>query len=104
MSKFIAVRTVKLDFLEPSDMWKDCYLQINSLTLGEIEKMASFKQEDSETAGKYLVKLIEDKFIGGKGWNGKEIVEIKKEDVKDLPVDVFEGLFVKLTAGLPKKK
>lgn len=103
MSKFVAVRTIKLDFIEPTDKWADCYLQIASLSVGEIEKIAS-ADVDNKDSGLNLIRLLEEKFISGKGWNGTEVVDIKKEDIKELPIEVFQGLFIKLISELPKKK
>jgi len=101
MAKFIAVKTINLDFL--GSEWKDCYIKINSLTLGELASLASFTKDETK-AGAFMVQLIKDKFVDGRGWDGKKVIAIKKEDIDDLPIDIFGGLYEQLMGNLPKKK
>ncbi len=98
---FVSIKTIKLDFL--GEDWKDCYIKINSLTLGELTSLASFTKDETK-AGIFMVNLIKDKFMEGKGWDGKKIVDIKKDDIEDLPIDIFGGLYEQLMGNLPKKK
>lgn len=104
MSKFVVIKTIKLDFLEPKEQWSECYLQIASLSLGEVEKMSLFNKENMDKATEYMISLLQEKLIGGKGWDGKEVVDIKKEDVKELPVEAINYIFQELISGLSKKK
>lgn len=101
MGKFVVVKTIKLDFL--GDEWKDCYIKMGSLTIGELTKLASLTDDEAK-AGELMISLLKDKFIEGKGWNGEKVVPIKKEDVDDLPIEIFGGIYDQLLNSLPKKK
>lgn len=101
MSKFVVVKNVDLSFL--GEEWNGCFLKVSGLTLGEVEKLSEMG-EDNTKAGRYMVSLVSDKFLEGKGFDGGKIVDIKKEDVKDLPLEVVSAIFEKLTADVSKKK
>lgn len=87
MAKFSLVKTIALDKLEG---WEGCYIKLNSITIRDVEHLASYGQSGStEKATADLKKMIKDNFVEGFGWSGKEKVAIERNDIDDLPVEVL---------------
>jgi hypothetical protein len=94
MSDFVLTR--RIDLSDLSDEWKGCYIKINDITFEDV--MVKFpKFEDMEDGSKEQVDMIEsiikDALIEGKGWNGKEKIDITKENVRQLPKSVITKVF-----------
>jgi hypothetical protein len=99
---FPVTKTLKLDYLGQG--WEDAYLNLSGLSFKEMRifaKMGAEFDKENPESDKNLdltVELIEDHFIGGKAWNGSELVDLKKEDIPDLPVEVLTRA-IQLLAG-----
>lgn len=99
MSKFVL--TSKLDLSELSPEWKDCYIELRDLTVGEIETLigAVAKTKDgSKEQIDALRAILEKCFVSGRGYNGKEVVDMAKEDIADLPLRIYRKSFDFLAA------
>lgn len=89
---FDIFRTLSLSYL--GEEWKDCYLKFSYLTADEAKDFASLKidKDDPSEVIKVLDKAIEvikNKFVEGKAIRDGKIVELSKEDVNDLPVEIL---------------
>lgn len=108
MSKFAVYKTLKLDFL--GEGWQDCYLKFNAVpydvfanirerydldfssqatTPEEAQKELANDPKKAEKANAFVIRFLSDYFVEGKGFDGKEVVEVKKVDLKDLPMSVI---------------
>jgi len=91
---FIVRKKIELSFL--GDGWQEAYVIFtpftfaDNTTLLKLRSAASGKGtevEEAEEASKKIMDLLKDKFIEGKGWNGKELIAISKDTLKDLPME-----------------
>lgn len=100
---FDIFKTVDLSFL--GEEWKDCYLKFSSLSLSEVGKLTSIKQStDPLQVSNITIGLLESKFIEGKAVKGGVVVDVQKEDLKELPIDIVNKILESFAEGLDKKK
>lgn len=97
--KFKITKRYKLDFL--GEGWKDCYLDFYPFTPtdleGDIAKMADFDtskgSKEVVAISKMVIGILSKRFLGGKVLNEKgELIEMKKEYLSDLPLEVLQGV------------
>ena len=114
MSKFQVPMRIDLSFL--GEGWKDCFLLFNAFSVNDVLFKLAGRNLSApgdakvmkDSAGEIL-DLLKEKFIEGKGYDGKKIVEIVKEDIGDLPVQVIPkitellGGVVSPNAGQPSQ-
>lgn len=107
MSKFVVYKTLKLDFL--GEGWQECYIKFNAVpydvfanirekynldfstqatTAEEAQAELANDPEKAEKANAFVIKFLTDYFVEGKGYDGTEVIDIKKSDIKDLPMSV----------------
>ena len=102
MAKFKITKKISLAYL--GEEWKECYLEFDSPTYDEIKKaVPDFTKEDKIEAGESAFKFLEDSFIGGKAISEGGIVDVKKEDLGDFPMDVVTKCLEELM-GTPSPK
>lgn len=89
MTKFKIIKKIDLSFL--GEGWKDCYLEFSAITFGEARRYVNFnfKGNTNKALDEVLI-LLEGNFIGGKAVDetGK-VVEVKKEELKNFPVEII---------------
>jgi hypothetical protein len=106
MSKFQVKKKLELNFL--GEGWEEAYISFNAPSYGEIKEFSKKtkvdegenkeeKTVDNEKAVDEGMKLLELLFIEGKAFDGKALVDITKEDIKDLPIGVINKTFNMLT-------
>ena len=86
----------RLDLSKYSEDWKGCYLDLRELNISDVEermKKIQDLEEGSVEQINIMKELIADCFLGGKGFDGEKIVEIKKEDVSQLPISIYKEAF-----------
>lgn len=90
--------------------WDD-NVQISALRskLTKLQKQASEPDADAEKVEKETEKMVNqifdhltEKFVEGKGFNGKELEPITKENMRELPIEVLQYCLGQLQGGLPK--
>lgn len=99
---FPVKKTLKLDFL--GEGWEGAYINFSGLTFKETRGFAAQKlneqdAEDPENV-EFVLSLLKDHFLDGKGFNGTDLSDLTADDIEDLPVDVI-GKSVELLAGGP---
>lgn len=98
---FVVKKTLKLDFL--GDGWQDAYLEFSGLTFKESRGFSEkkFDENNPESAEnlEFVITLLKTHFLGGKGWNGSELVDITTDDLEDLPVDAISKSVEALVGG-----
>lgn len=96
--KFKIVKHFSLSFL--GDEWKDAYIDFKPFSITDVKEklpqIAKLQEKDADFGQGMdtLLNLLGEKFISGKGINEEGVlVDISKEDLKDLPIDVVGGAF-----------
>ena len=97
MSKWGLIQKHSLAYL--GDNWKDCYIEMRAIPYKKVSSFlkidASSIQENPEEYLKQeedLVKLLKDNFVSGKLFDGKDVVDMKKGDIDDMPANVMTDL------------
>ena len=89
MGKFLLKRIVNLEKFG----WNDCTIELQAATYNEIvewqKKYGNIKNDDTN-AQTEVFDIVKDKFISGTALDdtGKK-VDITKEDIGDLPLDIM---------------
>ena len=94
---FDVFKILKLDFL--GEDWKDCYLKFHYLTIAEAEIWSK-----SDSSSKKNLELLSDKFIEGKAIRDGQTIEVSKENIGELPVEVLLKCITLLTTLEDDKK
>ena len=95
MAKFKVVKKFSLDFLGKD--WKDAYINFQVLSIADIKNkfpgLIKIDQNDPDSilSGMDLTtEILENSFVDGKGYDGIKLVDLKREDIKDLPNDLIK--------------
>lgn len=102
MAKFVLTKTLKLDDI--SDDWKGCFITITEPTLEEIQAISKVEGDGKEKQNEQIEsmkKILQSSFVSGKGFNGKAVIGIEKEDLNELPITIYMKMVAFLTEGLP---
>ena len=96
---FVVKSTLTLEFL--GEGWENAYFCYQPLTYNDQSRLDEWRAERSkiiadkktgEKVNDFLIELVQEKMIEGKGWDGKELVDITKDNVGELPMDFFVRL------------
>lgn len=99
---FVVRKKIELSFL--GDGWQEAYVVFTPFTFADNATLLKLRTaisgqgqiEEAEEASKRIMDLLKEKFIEGKGFNGKELVAITKENLKDLPMEIIGKLLTAL--------
>ncbi len=98
MSKILITKTVDLDFL--GDKYKGSSIEVRVITMREREAMlAELGQigKDENKSFEYVKNTILERFVKGTYKDGEnEAVDISKDDLLDLPAEVFIEVMAQL--------
>ena len=104
MSKFDIRKKLSLDFL--GDGWEECYLIFSTPSIAELSKSVSgLENLDAENPKgiqenfERAMEMIENNFIEGKGLVGGKVVDVKKVDLREFPIDVINRVMDFLASG-----
>lgn len=97
---FLLNKIVSLD-----KFWKDCSITFHSITLDKLGLVASLQnllEKDPEKAVDALKSVLSDLFVKGEGIldNGSDLgekVQLVKEDILNLPMDIVNKCVEELT-------
>lgn len=107
MPKFLALKRLPLDFV--AEAWKDCYLEFRSPSLADVQRMANMKKPDAEkkedvdASFTESIQFLQGVFHTGKAISETGMVDVKGDDLADLPAEVvFKAMhfLVQSTADL----
>ena len=109
MSKFSIIKEVDLGFLGKAWEENKCNLQFSAFTIRDIKERfpkISADNKNSEAMQNGLdqtIDLLKEHFVKGTGIDDKgEVVEIKGEELIDLPAEVITKIFSFLSEPLVK--
>lgn len=100
MSKFNITKKVSLE--EFGEEWKDCFLEFYLPSYREIKEFTNEETPDNKKLEKGIESL-ERLFKQGKGISEEGMVDIVKEDIKDLPVQIITKSFQAISGQLDPK-
>lgn len=98
--KFDITKKVDLSYL--GENWKDCYLEFNLPSYGDLKDLSDSETTDAEKAEKGLETIV-GLFKGGCAISGGEKVEVKKDDLKDIPVEILTKCFKAISGEIDPK-
>ncbi len=98
MTKFEITKKIPLEY----EGWKDCYLEFSLPSFGDLKDITKGDIKDSEKAKKAL-ETIEKLFKSGFGMSEGKRIEVKKEDLKDIPVKVLTDCFRAISGEISPK-
>ena len=84
-------KRVSLDFL--GEEYKDSYLILKSISIGEYDKLGDATVKD----------VVIERFLDGKIKQDGELIDITKENLTELPGEVFVEAFAAITGQLDPK-
>ena len=97
--KLDITRKVPLEY----EGWTDCYLEFGLPTYGDLKKISDNKGLTDEQKIDKGIETITGLFRGGFAMSGGERVEVKKEDLKDFPVEILTQAFRAISGEVPPK-
>ena len=97
MSKFDLTKKVPLEY----EGWEDCYLEFSLPSYGDLKDLI-IEGTDQEKVDKGL-EAITKLFKGGFAMSEGKRVEVKKEDLKDMPIEVLTNCFKAISGEVPPK-
>lgn len=98
-------KRVGLAFL--GEEYADSYLVFNAVTMSELEKIqeqaaAIQERQDPKENLDFFKSVVNPRFIEGKIAQDGKLVDVTKDDLLDLPLEVFIDIFQELMGRLPK--
>lgn len=99
MATFVVKKKIELAFL--GEGWEQAYITFSPFSFADNEKLLKLRskvntdnpedttQEGAEEASNNIITLLQDKFIEGKGYDGEKLVDITKDNLKDLPMEII---------------
>jgi hypothetical protein len=98
-------KRVSLDFL--GEIYADSYLTLKSIPMKDFQKVIENGQKASDVGGteslKYIQDQVQDRFVDGKVFNNGGLVDLTKDNLNELPGEVFTTAFQTLVGGLSPK-
>jgi len=95
--KFDITKRVELEY----DGWEGCYLEFYQPTYSDLKKITT--GETDEDKAENGLKLIVELFKGGFAMSDGIKVEVKKEDLKDLPIEIITKCFKTISGEIDPK-
>jgi len=84
----------RVSLAEYGEQWKECYLKFAVPAYVDIKGVQEMqKTDDQNKAIEFGIERLEELFRGGKAISEGKEVEVKKEDIKDLPLEILTKCF-----------
>jgi len=96
--KFDITKKVPLEY----EGWENCYLEFSLPSFGDLKGLTEENTTDAEKAEKG-VETIAGLFRSGFAMSKGKRVEVKKEDIKDLPVEILTQCFKAISGEISPK-
>jgi len=93
--------TKKIDLSYLGDEWKECYLEFDLPSYGDLKEMTT-EGTDAEKVEKGLETIV-GLFKGGYAISGGKKVEVTKEDLKDIPIEILTKCFKVISGEVDPK-
>ena len=96
--KFDITKKVDLSYL--GEDWKDCYLEFDLPSYGDLKDLSNGTDQEKVENG---LQTIVGLYRGGFAISGGVKVEVKKDDLNDIPVEVLTKCFKAISGELDPK-
>lgn len=98
-------KRVSLEFL--GEEYKESYLVFNAVKMKDLDTIqekaiAAQEHQDPKENLEFFQSVIDPRFVEGKISQDGKLVDVTKEDLQDLPLDVYVTIFQELMGNLPK--
>jgi len=97
--KFDIKKKIDLSYL--GDDWTDCWLEFSLPSYADLKDLTG-EGTDQEKIEKGLETIV-GLFRGGFAMSDGKRTEVKKEDIKDLPIEVLTSCFKAISGEIPPK-
>ena len=97
--KFDISKKIDLSYL--GENWKDCYLEFNLPSYGDLKDMTN-DGTDTEKVEKGLETIV-GLFKSGFAVSEGKRTEVKKEDLKDIPIEILTKCFKAISGEVDPK-
>ena len=94
--------TKKVDLAYLGEDWKECYLEFNLPSYGDLKDLTNADTTDAEKAEKGLETIL-GLFKGGFAMSEGKKMEVKKEDLEDMPVEIMNKCFKAISGEIDPK-
>jgi len=109
MSKFVVKKKILLDFL--GEDWKEAFLTFSPFSYNDNLTLIKFRKEvknitnesddkDIKTMSDRMISILQDKFVEGRGFDGEKLIPVTKDDLPELPQEVWERVIGELQGGM----
>lgn len=106
---FVVKKRIDLSFL--GEDWKDCYVNFTPFTFNDNDKVMEIRrvtnlkekdltEEESKKAAESVMTIFTEKIVDGKGFDGKNIIPITKDNWRDLPMEIIQTIMDTLLGGV----
>lgn len=97
--QFVVKKRIELSFL--GEGWEEAYVIFTPFTFNDNTALLKLRHlalgvsgpdidvEEANKATKEIMVLLENKFVEGKGFDGKHLAPITKENLADLPMEII---------------
>lgn len=116
MSTFVVKKHIPLDFL--GEGWEKAYIDFSPFSFNDNDRLLALKKvavnpdalntmsvDEAKEASDGIKGLLAEKLIGGQGFDGEKLIEITKENLGELPMEILVTALQTLQGQLniPKK-
>ena len=98
--KFDITKKVSLSMF--GEDWKDCYLEFNLPSYGDLKQINDQETTDDQKLEKGIETLMK-LFKSGKAISEGKIIDVSKEDLKDLPIQIITQSFQAISGQIDPK-
>ena len=85
--------TKRISLAEYGDAWKECYLEFAIPSYADIKGIQATSEDNQEKAVELGIERMGGLFRSGKAVSEGQVVDVKKEDIKDLPLEILTKCF-----------
>lgn len=94
--------TKKIDLAYLGEEWKDCYLEFNLPSYGDLKNLSDSAATDAEKVENALETIVGLFKVGYAVSDGKK-VEVKKDNLKDIPIEILTKCFKAISGEVDPK-
>jgi hypothetical protein len=94
--------TKKIDLSYIGDDWKDCYIEFSLPSYGDLKGFTNDEGTDQEKLGKGL-EQVKGLFRKGCAISDGKKVEISKDDLVDMPIEILTKCFQAISGQIDPK-
>lgn len=111
---FVVKKRIELNHL--GEGWEDAYLIFSPFTFDDNVNLIALQKklrdvaanntdaDDAQTASKEMMKILKEKLVEGKGFDGDKLIDVTKENFHEMPMEVIVDVIYRLQGEQLEKK